>query len=191
MALIKKDVCVFKKNENAFTLIELLVAVVVMMIIISFVVPNFSRIVTQNRMASATNEVLSLMHSARLEAMRTRASVVVCPSDNAQSCSGDDWGQSIMFVDKDKNGQLSSGEIIHRIVDTRNDSLVFDNLISGSPVIYFTADGRAEFGGGSDGNSNVFTLCSPSLPDIGYTLQVGTTMGMTGVVREQGESTCQ
>lgn len=180
-----------KQKQSAFTIIELLITIAVMVIIVSFVVPNFARVVAQGKLSGASNEVLSLMHFARLEAMRTRSNVVACASDNGQSCSGDDWGEVIVFIDEDNNGQLSSGESIKRQVSLSHPNLSFINHMSGSSAIYFLPDGSAEFASGSISSSDVLSLCSTKVDNVEYKLQVGTSMGMTKVIKNQESASCQ
>ena len=179
------------KKQKAFTVIELLITIAVMVIIVSFVVPNFSRVIAQGKLSGTRNEALSLMHFARLEAMRTRSNVIVCASENGQTCSGDDWGRIIVFVDEDNNGQVSSGESIKRVASLSHPTITLANHMQGIPSIYFLPNGNAEFANGSISNTNILSLCSNKVDNASFTLQVGTTMGMTRVVKNQGDSSCQ
>lgn len=66
-------------KNNGFTLIELLVALVVLAITIALAAPFFGSMLASNRVATQSNELISLFSLARSEALRLRGEVSVCP----------------------------------------------------------------------------------------------------------------
>jgi len=69
-------------NQNGFTLVELMVTLLVAGIILGVGVPNFQEFIANNRMATATNDIISSLHIARSEAVKRRMNVTVCSSAN-------------------------------------------------------------------------------------------------------------
>jgi type IV fimbrial biogenesis protein FimT len=60
-----------------FTLIELMVTVVVLGVLLTVAVPNFTTTIRQNRLATQTNELITALNLARSEAIKRGAQVVV------------------------------------------------------------------------------------------------------------------
>ena len=94
------------RRTKGFTLVELMITLLVAAVVLGIGVPNFQEFIANNRMAAATNDLISVLHLARGEAVKRRANVTICPSadwDNfgVSSCTAggrlaDGW---ILFVD--------------------------------------------------------------------------------------------
>ncbi len=105
--------------SNGFTLLELLVTIFVVAILISVGVPSFVRTIQTSRMAGSTNDLVTSMHRARSEAVKRRAPVTLCASNNplaaAPTCNaGGNMVGWVVFVDDadlDGNG-LPDGNIV-------------------------------------------------------------------------------
>ncbi|MGI9330354.1 MAG: GspH/FimT family pseudopilin, partial [Gammaproteobacteria bacterium] len=76
-----------QRHQNGFTLIELMITLLVAAIILGVGVPNFQEFISNNRMAAATNDVISSLHLARSEAVKRRMNVTICPSANWESAN--------------------------------------------------------------------------------------------------------
>jgi len=92
-------------HGSGFTLIELLVTISVVAILLAIAVPSFQTFILNNRLATATNELVSALAIARSEAVKRATRVTVCKSANAGAASPvcstaanwqDGW---IVFVD--------------------------------------------------------------------------------------------
>lgn len=68
------------RQAKGFTLIELMITLLVAALVLGIGVPNFQEFVANNRMATATNDVISALHLARSEAVKLRRNVSICPS---------------------------------------------------------------------------------------------------------------
>ena len=87
------------KNTSGSTLIGLLYTVALAAIILSVGVPSFQQTLRNSEMTATTNGLLSAMHVARSEAIKRRARVTLCPSDNADPPSCDTNGTGLtIFV---------------------------------------------------------------------------------------------
>lgn len=105
-------------RARGFSLIELMTAVGVLAILVVIAVPSFIATINSNRLATASNELVSTLQQARLEAVRRAASVVVCASDDssvaAPDCSPGPWNDWFSFVDLDNDGIRDAGEPVLR-----------------------------------------------------------------------------
>ena len=88
-------------NSSGFTMIELLVTVMVVAVVLGIGVPAFNDLIANNRMAAAANDIVSQFHLARTEAIKRRANVTACPSDDSATCGAGLGFESgwIVFVD--------------------------------------------------------------------------------------------
>lgn len=135
-----------------FSLVELMVTVAVLAIIASIAAPNFSDMILRSRMTTATNEVSAALQTARMEALRTNASVTVCPSTNNTSCAGSNWGNFIIMS--------SRGNAVLRAVSVNASRLTLvgsSNVVAGSNKIVYRADGFVRVGAAiaATGSSNL------------------------------------
>jgi type IV fimbrial biogenesis protein FimT len=105
------------KTQSGFTLVELMVALAVGIIILAFGVPAFVNMLSTNRMAGYSNDLVMAMKLARSEAVTRASSVTICASNNDQTaCSGNDWFNGwIVFIDDNADAVLDAGETIHRV----------------------------------------------------------------------------
>lgn len=97
-------------RETGFTIVEVLVVVALIGIIAAFAVPQFGRIIDNNRVVSTANSVVGLMSFARSDAVRRGQRVMIRPADGANWNSG-----AVAGVDASGDGALSAAEVIRRI----------------------------------------------------------------------------
>lgn len=94
------------RGEQGFTLLELLVTVALAAILLGIGIPSFIDTIRNNRMATASNDLLGAMHLARSEAVKRRAPVTVCSSAdplNAPACSAGFLNGWVVFADDNGN----------------------------------------------------------------------------------------
>jgi type IV fimbrial biogenesis protein FimT len=105
---------VYKKQEG-FSLIELMVIVSVLALVLGLSIPAFSDMLSNSRMSSTVNDLVSSLHAARGEAITRRATVMLCPANAAGTdCqSGSDLEAGwLVFVDSNDDGSADAGEAI-------------------------------------------------------------------------------
>lgn len=86
---------------TGFTLIELMIVIVIIAIMISFAGPGLRNMVLQNRATGISEELVSALALARLEAVTRKANVSLCRSSDGSGCSGSgNWADGyILYVD--------------------------------------------------------------------------------------------
>lgn len=96
------------RRQAGVTLVELMATVAVLAITASIAIPSFSEMVKNNRITTASNELLTTLTLARSAAITNRTVAVVCPSNNPfadQPACGGTWTNGwIAFVDLNGNG---------------------------------------------------------------------------------------
>ena len=99
-------------GSRGFTLIELLVVMTISAILIAAAVPSFQWMMARNRVADATNLLLSNLEAARMEATRRNNTVTLCRVQDVNAtppvCSsavvgvfdGNDWAAGWVMFEK-------------------------------------------------------------------------------------------
>jgi type IV fimbrial biogenesis protein FimT len=96
-------------RQSGMTLIELMVAVAILGILLAIGIPSMRDMSETEAVRGHTNTFFSTLRYARSEAIRNRAQVVICPSNNSESASPtcsdgvtDHWEPGwIIFVNRD------------------------------------------------------------------------------------------
>jgi type IV fimbrial biogenesis protein FimT len=126
-------------RNAGFTLIELMVTVAVVAILAAIAFPSFQGVLRSNRVASASNDLLTSFTLARSEAIRNTRGAGVCASSNGTSC-GNDWGTGwLVWADSNGNGSMDAGENVVRYSQARGQM----DLVGSTGSIGFDARGRA------------------------------------------------
>lgn len=81
-------------QAKGFTLVEMLVVLAIMVLVMAFAVPAYSRLVQQQRLQLAGEALRAALASARIEAIRQGVSVRVCASADGAACTphSAQWG---------------------------------------------------------------------------------------------------
>jgi prepilin-type N-terminal cleavage/methylation domain-containing protein len=102
-------------TEVGVTLIEVLVVIIIVALMASMAAPSFSSFIANNRISSATNDLIADLMQARSTASTNGQKVVVCASTNGTSCSTvvSNWAIGrIVFIDKNANGIFDAGDTL-------------------------------------------------------------------------------
>ena len=127
-----------------FTLIELMVTVAVAAVILGLAIPSFAEFIARTRLATATNELVSLINIGRTEAIKRGTRVVVCRSADGTACDGTSWGDGIaVFVDSNRDNAVDAGEPILRSVTTIPDTLTLSATGGLAQRVVFSPAGSA------------------------------------------------
>jgi type IV fimbrial biogenesis protein FimT len=107
-----------KITSTGFTLVELLVTLSVVSILSFIAVPSYRSFVETNRVATATNDLMSDINLARMEAIKRQkgangtGQAVVCVSTDGSTCSASPttWNAGwIAFWDDNGDGAYTAG----------------------------------------------------------------------------------
>jgi len=127
-----------KKRTQGFTALELIVTMTVIAILLSTGVPAFKDYTWTQRMNAAMDTLLSDLKLARGKAIGLNTQTVMCPSANADDCSGqaswqDGW---IIFADLNNDRHKQAGEPMIRQAEA-TDYLDISSPISRSYVRFY------------------------------------------------------
>ncbi|GAB6049938.1 hypothetical protein JCM16106_07820 [Hydrogenophilus islandicus] len=89
-------------RARGFTLVELMVTVAVAAVVLALAVPSFQTTLRNHRLTTYANEFIAALNLARTEAIRRGQPVVVCKSQDGNTCleGGNKWEVGwIAFVD--------------------------------------------------------------------------------------------
>jgi len=146
---------------RGFSLIELLVTLVVAAIALGVGVPLFNNIAANQRMSSATNDLVTSLHAARSEALMRRAPIGFCATaDGAGPClpGGSPALGWTVFVDRNGDGDISADDVILQ----RHGALPadFQERVTTTPAdLRFTDSGALDFAPGSPFTDYHIQIC--------------------------------
>ena len=127
------------KNKGV-TLIELLITIAIVGIFASIALPSFSKLIENNRISTATNELVANMMLARSEALKRGDTVTMCPSTDQDTCNATDpslgW---VVFLDCTDSTDPNCQKVIIKVGDGFDsvDVSTFDEIsfgFSGRPT---------------------------------------------------------
>lgn len=95
---------ILRKAIWGFSLVELMVTLIIVVILMAVAVPGMTDLYRDARLSTQTDMLVSLLNSARLEAVKQRKAMTVCPlaapaTDTACSNSVDDWTKGFGISD--------------------------------------------------------------------------------------------
>lgn len=92
-------------QAQGFTLIEVMVVVAIVGLLLTTAIPGMINLVRESRLSAQADLLVATLNSARVEAIRRRANVTVCPatadpnSDTACSSSASNWVKGFLVHD--------------------------------------------------------------------------------------------
>ena len=146
-------------DRRGFTLVELLVVLAVGSILLAIAVPGYAYFVNINRMAAATNELVSSLQLARSEAVKRATRITVCTSSSAMAakpaCNAAAWQEGwIIFVDDGTQGLIDGVDEVLQVHGPTDIAYTVSNF---NFYISYLSHGRSQ---GPNGLSNgTFSLC--------------------------------
>jgi type IV fimbrial biogenesis protein FimT len=98
--------------DDGFTIFELVVVMGIVAIIAIIGVPSYKYVTTANRIATEVNAMLADMRYARTEAVRQGLPVVICSSNDQQTCAANNnaW-ESGWIIFADPNNTLTPASV--------------------------------------------------------------------------------
>ncbi len=131
-------------RAKGFTLVELMITIAVLAVLTAIAFPSFMGTIRSNRVATATNELLSTIALARTEAVRSRQRGSICATTNGTACDGGSWNSGwLVWIDVDGNSNVNGTETVIRYVQAHPQL----NLVGSVVVLAFDGRGRSVTGG--------------------------------------------
>lgn len=145
------------RRPRGFTLVELMTGILVLGILTAVAVPGFTNMVNRNRLAAESNDLLSAIQFARMEAIRSSAQVTFCgTSDETASDEADcETGAQPFWV---VIGPADSGKEQLRLYEAKKPLDVNTEL----EKITFSGDGLARDAGTKALVKGTITVCLPT-----------------------------
>lgn len=165
-----------------------MVALVVVAIALGIGVPVFTTMAANERMSSATNDLVTSLHAARSEALMRQAPVGLCATrDGAGPClDGGNLGLGwTVFVDRNGDGSISADDVIlQRHAALPRD--IRDGLSRTPASLQFTAAGALGFAPGTPFTDYHIQICDDRGDvDTGGGIAAGRWIQISGLGRQQ------
>ena len=151
-----------RQNTAGFTLLELMIVLAIGALIMTMAVPSFRDSINNQRLVTATNELVMSLTLAKSEAIKRVVYVTVCKSNDGASCTGggtswnDGW---IVFANTGTTslGTFDVGDELIRVYSALPDSLEITAIGNVDAFVSFRPSGTL---GTNAGNQlGTFTTC--------------------------------
>ena len=146
------------KRYAGFTLIELMITVAIAAIVMAIGIPSFRETINQNRLTTATNELVGALNLARSEAIKRGVRVTLCPSSGAD-CEAVGYEKGwIVFTDLNNNAKVNDAETVIRIFEKLPEGMSLTGNENVDTYISYTGDGVSRLNGGAF-QTGTLTVC--------------------------------
>jgi len=182
------------RPENGFTIYELMITILIIGLVLALGLPSLRSVTQDNRVTVTTSDLQNAFKIARSEAVRARANVTVCASDNSLSddadCRGEWRDGFIVFVDNDGNlARDAAHETLIRVHPASEDGV---RLVVANDAKYFGFTPTGASRGDVDGLAAVshIVVCDErgiaqaSQGNSTATLIIATPLGLATVTRD-------
>ncbi len=107
-----------RRARTGWTLVEMLLALAIAALLAILALPVYADWIAESQMMNFARDLAGSMNVARSEAIKRGTRVNLCKSANRSTCAaGGDWAQGfVVYVDRDRDGQLDVGESALQVV---------------------------------------------------------------------------
>lgn len=172
----------YKKITRAFTIVELIICIAMIAILASIALPYYHEYRARQEAQNIPIKLSTINRYARSQAAILRQNVVICPSQDSLTCQANQWNKTMLvFIDKNKNRQVDTGETILHIdvVNLKYGNLSWRGALSLPSVTYQAQTGLPI---GSNGS---FYYCSAQ-----FSSQQRIILSKMGHIRRESLPSC-
>ena len=170
------------KKYSGFTLIELLITVGIAGIVMAMAAPNMAAFIKNERLTSATNDLLTDIALARSKAVERNQPVIICASSDQTNCTNDGYeGGWIVTVDTDSDG---TGDEIIKIHQAVEGNIRYDQGGAGLSIISFDSRGFLPIGS----STGTISICDDRVNTNDYAKTI--SLSATGRVSRGANPAC-
>jgi len=149
-------------REKGFTLIELMITLAIAAILLTVAVPSFQSLIENNRLATNVNQVITILHYLKSEAVKRNVAVSLCAGNPNNGCACNPgpgcnatWKNGyIVFTDPNVNCTVDQGD---QILQAR-EGIRGDYTITAVGCLTFRALGNL-----SANNTVTISICTSNL----------------------------
>ncbi len=175
------------QQMSGFTLYELMIALAIGSVIMVLGLPSFKGVMDNQRMTSATNELVMTLNLAKSEAIKRVAYVSVCKSSDGVSCTaaGTSWDDGwIVFANATvaNLGSVDAGDEILRVYPALRDSISLTPIGTVDGFLSFRPSGT--LGTSAANMTGTLTMCDDRGADHARGILLNPA-GNWGVSRDQ------
>ena len=151
-----------RQNTSGFTLLELMIVLALGALIMTMAIPSFRNSINNQRLVTATNELVMSFTLAKSEAIKRVVYVSVCKSSDGATCTGNtsSWNEGwIVFANATTTnlGSFDVGDELIRVNSALPDSLDISAIGNVDAFVSFRPSGTL---GTTAGNQlGTFTTC--------------------------------
>ena len=130
-------------KECGFTLIELIVTITILAIIVSIALPSYHSFMERQEHSQMLALVRNSTHLAKNLAVTHHQQIVICASENLNTCSNNQWDKGMLiFTDQNNNKTLDPNEMIHQKLKTnlKYGNLKWDGGVANPNTLTFMGD---------------------------------------------------
>ncbi|MBG21978.1 MAG: hypothetical protein CMF22_08780 [Idiomarinaceae bacterium] len=150
---------------RGLTVVELMVGVVVLGIVLSVAVPNFTQFIQTNNLIAEANSTLSGLNLARSEAIKQNTSTIFCHSSDGETCNSAPaagWEGYIVRAINDVEPILS--QRFNNTMTVASDGAITNSQFNGEgDAIRFSGFGLARVANGNNAMNGDLTICANGL----------------------------
>ena len=143
-----------RSRIRGITLIELMITLVVLAVLVSVAMPAFGSLIGATNVRNARSSLSASLAEARITAVTKSRHVVVCPSLDQLTCTGDiHWENGwIVFLDGNRDAQRQADEIVTSVAQPQG---------AGTTIISTRGRTRAVYrpDGSATGTNLTLTFC--------------------------------
>jgi len=154
-------------ERRGFTLVELLIVLAVGSILLAIAVPGYGFLLKIKTLATVTNDLVTVLHLARSEAIRRGVRVTVCKTGNPGAVTpvcdvAAEWHEGwLVFVDAGTPGVIDASDALLRVQEGSHADVSITANHHISRFISYLPDGRSR---GVTGLGNgTFEVCLSGL----------------------------